>query len=168
LSCLTISNKELENLFHIALANNRFEVARFFLEKDSNIIDAKKNGDRAIETCLQEFIDDENFMISYRYEVSDQLDIVNISCGSKIKFLVENNCEISEKFNQILTDFKLQNPDPDQETAEGMAIKRKLEFLGKIENLINERRSPNPLSTSNFASAQVVRAEAQNQIQSQG
>jgi hypothetical protein len=96
------------------------------------------------------------------------MDIVNISHGNKIKFLVENNCQISEKFHEILTNFRSQNPNPDQETAEGRAIKRKLEFLGKIENLINERRSPNPLSTSNFASAQVVRAEAQTQIQSQG
>ena len=41
-----------------------------------------------------------------------------------------------------------------------MAIEKKLEFLEKIENLMNERRSPNPPSISASASAQVVRAEA--------
>jgi ankyrin repeat protein len=167
LSCLTISNKELENLFHTALAYNRFEVAKFFIEKDGNIIDSNnKNGDREIETSLNEFLETsgEDFMGLYRFQMSEavkdgrEMDIANISLGKKIKFLVENNCEISEKFNQILTNFRLQNLDLNPHSLDDnvTAIQKKLEFLEKIENLI-QSRSPNPLSTS--ASAQVVRAQ---------
>ena len=173
-SCLTISNKELKELFQLSLKKKHFECAKFFLEKDSNIIDAKnQNGDREIEACLQEFLEipSNDFMTFYRYEMAEannsqqEIDIVNITYGKKIKFLVENNCEISEKFNQILANFRLQNPNPDLATDDGMAIKTKLEFLEKIENLIRSR-SPNPLTTS--ASAQVVRAQEQAQGQARG
>ena len=166
-SCTKISRDELKDLFQITLKQKHFECAKLFLEKDSNIIDAiNQNGDREIEISLKEFLEysGERFMDRYVFDtnhVNRDIDIIDITLGKKIKFLVENNCEISEKFNEILANFRSQNPNPDQQTLEGRAVKIKLDFLERIENLINERRSPNPSSISAFALGQVAQVRAQ-------
>jgi ankyrin repeat protein len=165
-SCLTISNKELNELFTLAVKDSKnLECAKFFLDKGADLNHQNSAGDKSIDIYLKNFLElpTENFLTSYTLDnfrpddANYRTDIINITSGKTIKFLVENNCKIDDKTKKMLENFITANPNPDPDTREGMATALKLSFLTKLQSLI-EQRIPLPLPLS--PSAQLVRSQA--------